>query len=59
VALAASCVRIWAANCKRCHVEEKRRGKSREEDGEEEVETKERTVMDDLERELKAGLDVM
>ena len=52
-------MRIWAGDCERCHVEEKRQGKSREEDGEEEVETEERTVMDNLERELKAGLGVM
>jgi hypothetical protein len=46
-------------DCERCHVEEERQGKSCEDDGEEEDETKEQSDMDDLERELKAGLGVM
>ena len=46
-------------DCERCRVEEERQGKSCEGEGEEEVETKERSDMDDLERELKAGLGVM
>ena len=46
-------------DCERCRVEEERQGKSCEDEGVEEVETKERSDMDDLERELKAGLGVM
>ena len=45
-------------DCERCRVEGKV-GKSSEDAGEEEGETKERSDMDDLERELKAGLGVM
>jgi hypothetical protein len=44
--------------CDRC-VEEEREEKSSEDEGEGEGETKERSDMDDLERELKAGLGVM
>ena len=43
----------------RCPVEEERQGRKCEDEGEEEGETKERSDMDDLERELKAGLYVM
>ena len=45
--------------CERCRVEEGKEGKSCEDEVEEEGETKERSDMDDLERELKAGLGVM
>jgi hypothetical protein len=43
-------------DCERC-VKENGEGKSREDEGEGEI--KERSDMDDLERELKAGLGVM
>ena len=46
-------------DCERCRVEEERQGKCCEDEGEKEVETKERPDMDNLERELKAGLGVM
>jgi hypothetical protein len=45
-------------DCERC-VEEERGGKSREDEGEGKGEIKERSDMDDLESELKAGLGVM
>jgi hypothetical protein len=45
-------------DCERCRVEE-RQVKSCEDEGEEEGETKEQSDMDDLEKELKAGLGVM
>ena len=50
---------VWGfgqCDCERC-VEEEREGKSGEGEGEGEI--KERSDMDDLERELKAGLGVM
>ena len=50
---------VGQCDCERCRVEEERQGKSCEDEGEKVVETKERSDMDDLERELKAGLGVM